>query len=70
MSDRSNPSRWDSDGELIALGGNGSGSTFGAEIQVVSATKHAEVARLVGHTGEVYANGFHAGSMSSSFRWL
>lgn len=45
-------------GRYVALGGNGSGSSFGSPIQVIGLCDAAEVTRLVGHTGEVYALDF------------
>lgn len=51
-----------SDGQLVALGGNGSGSRFGAEIQVVSVASRSEKSRLTGHTGEVYCLDFMPGT--------
>ena len=43
---------------LVALGGNGSGGGARAGVQIVSLDLPAEVKRLVGHTGEVYAVDF------------
>lgn len=43
---------------LVALGGNGSGGGARAGVQIVSLEPPAEIARLVGHTGEVYAVDF------------
>lgn len=47
---------------LVALGGNGSGGGVRAGVQLVSLKEHAEVARLIGHTGEVYAIDFMPGT--------
>ncbi|MBI1381948.1 MAG: TIR domain-containing protein [Planctomycetaceae bacterium] len=52
----------ESKGKLVALGGNGSGGGARAGVQIVSRESEAEVARLSGHTGEVYAIDFLPGS--------
>ncbi|HTF88335.1 MAG TPA: TIR domain-containing protein, partial [Planctomycetota bacterium] len=49
-------------GRIVALGGNGSGSSFGSPIQIIDVNDRVELARLEGHTGEVYAMDFRAGS--------
>ncbi len=52
----------DGAGDLVALGGNGSGGGDRAGVQVVSLARRCETARFVGHTGEVYALDFMPGA--------
>jgi WD40 repeat protein len=55
----------DNAGELVALGGNGSGGGALAGVQLVSLRTGTESARLLGHTGEVYSAHFlPTGSMA------
>ena len=52
-----------SDAQLIALGGNGAGGGSLAGGQIISSDDGRELARLVGHNGEIYAirlSGFSA----------
>jgi hypothetical protein len=52
----------DGTGDLVALGGNGSGGGRLTAAQLVSLRSGSEASRLAGHTGEIYAVDFMPGA--------